>query len=77
MAFLVISAILVVVLFQLAVQILAGIDLGRRKRVRGDNRWIWVWVILLGFLPGALVYLLVGRLDDGPTGGSDPRAGGV
>ena len=64
MFLLVISVILLAVLFQLTVQILAGIDLGRRKRVRGGNKTIWMWVILVGLLPGALAYLLTGRLDD-------------
>ena len=70
MFFLVVGLILLFVLFQLSVQMLAGIDLGRRRNVRGGNKWIWVWVIMAGLLPGALVYLLFGRLsDDGPRRG--------
>ena len=68
MTFLTIAAILLLVLFQLAVQILAGIDIGRRTRVRGGNKWVWVWVILVGMLPGALVYLIAGRLRDDRPG---------
>ena len=64
MFFLVLGSILIFVFFQLSVQMLAGVDLGRRKNVRGGNKWVWVWVILAGLLPGALVYLLFGRLSD-------------
>ena len=64
MFFLVLGSILIFVFLQLSVQMLAGVDLGRRKNVRGGNKWVWVWVILAGLLPGALVYLLFGRLND-------------
>ncbi len=64
MLFLAIAAILLLVLFQLSMQMFAGIDLGRRKNVRGGNKWVWVWVILVGMLPGALAYLIFGRLSD-------------
>ena len=77
MSFLVILAILLFVFFQLAVQVLAGIDIGRRKRVRGENKWIWVWVILVGLLPGAIAYLVVGRLADEPPATFDSETGTV
>ena len=76
MFFLEISAILLFVFFQLAVQILAAIDIGRRKRVRGGNKWIWVWVILVGLLPGAITYLVAGRLGDEPPAIFDGETGG-
>ena len=57
------AVILLYVAVQIGVQIAAGRDLGKRKRVRGDNRWLWVIVILL-FLPGALAYFAFGRLPD-------------
>lgn len=60
-------SVLAYVAVQIAVQIAAGRDLGKRKRVRGGNRWLWVVVILL-LLPGALTYLAFGRLpDDEPS----------
>ena len=77
MFFLVISAILLLVFFQLAVQVLAAIDIGRRKRVRGGNKWIWVWVILVGLLPGAITYLVAGRLGDEPPVTFDGETGAV
>jgi uncharacterized membrane protein YdjX (TVP38/TMEM64 family) len=75
--FIVISAILLFVFFQLAVQVLAAIDIGRRKRVRGGNKWVWVWVILVGLLPGAIVYLVVGRLSDEPSATLEGETGAV
>lgn len=77
MFFLVISTILLFVFFQLAIQVLAAIDIGRRKRVRGGNKWIWVWVILVGLLPGAIVYLVVGRLGDELPATFDGETGAV
>ncbi|MDP7620155.1 MAG: PLDc N-terminal domain-containing protein [Dehalococcoidia bacterium] len=77
MSFLVILAILLFVFFQLGVQVLAGIDIGRRKRVRGGNKWIWVWVILVGLLPGAIAYLVAGRLGDQPPVPFDGETGAV
>lgn len=66
-ALLVLIGLLAYVAVQIAVQIAAGRDLGKRKRVRGGNRWLWVIVILL-LLPGALTYFAFGRLpDDEPT----------
>lgn len=77
MFFLVISTILLFVFFQLAIQVLAAIDIGRRKRVRGGNKWIWVWVILVGLLPGAIAYLIAGRLGDEPPATFDGETGAV
>jgi hypothetical protein len=51
------------ILVQLGLQVLAAIDLGRRKRVRGGNKWLWAIAILLGIV-GTLVYFLAGRLED-------------
>ena len=66
-AVLVLVILLAYVAVQIAVQIAAGRDLGKRKRVRGGNRWLWVIVILL-LLPGALAYFVFGRLpDDDPA----------
>ncbi len=62
-AVLVLVGLLTYVAVQIAVQIAAGRDLGKRKRVRGGNRWLWVIVILL-LLPGALAYFAFGRLPD-------------
>ena len=62
-AVLVLAGLLAYMAVQIAVQVAAGRDLGKRKRVRGGNRWLWVIVILL-LLPGALAYFAFGRLPD-------------
>ena len=62
-AVVVLVGLLAYVAVQIAVQIAAGRDLGKRKRVRGGSRWLWVAVILL-LLPGALAYFAFGRLPD-------------
>jgi hypothetical protein len=60
--------ILFLVALQLSLQVIAAIDMAKRKRVRGGNRWVWVVAILLG-LPGVLAYYLFGRVND-----TDPSA---
>ncbi len=77
MFLLVVSMILLFILLQLAVQTLAAIDIGRRKRVRGGNKWVWVWVILIGLLPGAIVYFVAGRLGDEPPATFKGETGAV
>ena len=51
-------------LVQVATQIYALIDLARRDRVRGGRKWVWAIVVALGNLPGAIVYLAIGRTVD-------------
>ena len=51
-----IVAIVVVLAVQLALQIVAVIDLVRRDRVLFDRKWIWALVIVAGNLLGAVVY---------------------
>ena len=48
---------------QITLDVIAFVDLYRRpvERVTAGNKWIWVAVILLGNLPGAILYLAVGR----------------
>ncbi len=67
------TAILAYVAVQIAVQIAAARDLGKRKRVRGGNRWLWVVVILL-LLPGALAYFAFGRLPDDDPAAMPPQS---
>ncbi len=49
------------IVLQLALQAAAIIDLVRRERVRGGNKWIWGAVIVLGEMLGPLVYFVAGR----------------
>jgi hypothetical protein len=46
---------------QLATQIYALADLARRDTVLGDRKWPWALGVALGNLPGAIIYLVVGR----------------
>ena len=62
-AVLILVGLLAYVAVQIAVQVAAARDLGKRNRVRGGNRWLWVVIILL-LLPGALAYFAFGRLPD-------------
>jgi Phospholipase_D-nuclease N-terminal len=52
---------LALIVAQVATQAYALIDLARREAVRGGRKWVWALVILLGNLPGAIAYLVVGR----------------
>lgn len=60
------------IVVQLAVQLYALADLVRRPRVRGDRKWLWALLIVVGNLLGAIIYLAIGR----PTEGVDFPAGG-
>lgn len=56
-------AVLPLALISLALEIFALVDLIRRDRreVQGENKWIWVAIIVLVSTIGSLVYLLAGR----------------
>ena len=49
-----------VILLQIALLVVALVDLIRRERTRGP-KWVWVLVILFVNLIGPVVYLLFGR----------------
>ena len=49
-----------VILLQIALLVVALVDLVRRERTRGP-KWVWVLVILFVNLIGPVVYLLFGR----------------
>jgi len=64
-----ILALLPLVLIMFALEIFALVDLIRRDRrnVRGQNKWIWALVIVFVSTLGAILYLIMGRLDEGET----------
>ena len=64
-------ALLVLLSLQLVVQLLAGVDLARRRTVRGGRKWVWALIILTGSLPGAAFYLAYGRMPDSEEPGPD------
>ena len=50
-------------ILQLALMIVALVDLIKRQRVRGDNKVLWALVIVLVNIIGPVVYLIFGRED--------------
>ncbi|HOG46697.1 MAG TPA: PLD nuclease N-terminal domain-containing protein [Anaerolineae bacterium] len=50
-----------IVVLQVALQVIAIVDLVRREKVRGGNKWVWGAVIVLGEIIGPLVYFVAGR----------------
>ena len=49
-----------IALLQLALIVVALIDLARRERTRGP-KWVWVLIILFINLIGPIIYFVVGR----------------
>jgi hypothetical protein len=52
-----------VVLIELALLIIALVDLIRREKTRGP-KWVWVLVIVLINFIGPIVYFITGRTDE-------------
>ncbi len=52
-----------IIFIQLVLQVVALVDLAKRKRVTGGNKWVWVVAIVLGNMLGAAAYLLMGRKE--------------
>ena len=57
------AILLVIVVAQLVLQIYAVVDLVRRDAVLGGRKWVWALVIAFGNLVGAIVYLVVARVE--------------
>jgi hypothetical protein len=57
-------ALLILGSLQLIVQLIAWVDLARRRTVRGGKKWVWTLVIGAGSLPGAALYLAYGRMPE-------------
>lgn len=71
-------ALLVLLSLQAVLQVLALVDLARRRSVRGGKKWVWAIVIVGGAIVGATAYLVIGRRaytnDAGPDTARDaPR----
>jgi len=48
-------------LVEIALMVIALVDIIRRERVRGGNKVLWILVVVLIGVVGPLVYLLFGR----------------
>ncbi len=44
------------VVIQTSMQVIALISLSKRKKVRFENKWIWVIIIVLGGIIGSIAY---------------------
>jgi hypothetical protein len=64
----------VVLLIELTLDVIALVDLYRRPidRVTLGNKWVWVAIIVLVSLLGAILYLAIGRKPAVPSGGETP-----
>jgi hypothetical protein len=51
------------ILLQLGLMIAALVDLFRRERVAGGNKWVWGLVIVFVSTFGPLAYFVFGRKD--------------
>ncbi len=51
-------------LLELALLVIALLDLIKRKHVTGGNKWIWGVLIVLVQVIGPAIYLIVGRKED-------------
>lgn len=45
---------------QLTLQVIALINLSRREKVRFNNKWFWVPIIMLGSILGIIAYFAFG-----------------
>jgi hypothetical protein len=48
-------------LIEIALMVVALVDVVKRERVRGGNKVVWILVIVLISMIGPMVYLLFGR----------------
>jgi hypothetical protein len=58
-------------LLELGLLVFALLDVVRRRRVRGNNKVVWILVIVLINVIGPIIYLAVGRQEDGVDSDQD------
>ena len=59
-----------IALLQIGLMIWALVDVIRRDYVRGNNKVVWILVIVIINIIGPIIYLLLGR-SDGPKEGEE------
>ena len=52
------------ILVEIGLTAFALYDLVKRKRVKGDNKWLWGVVIVLINIIGPIIYLIAGRVEE-------------
>jgi len=52
------------ILLELGLMVFALVDIVRRRRVRGDNKVLWILLIVLVQIIGPIIYLTLGRLEE-------------
>ncbi len=52
-----------IIILELTLLVIALVDLVKRKHVTGDNKIIWVLVVLLFQIIGPIIYLVAGRKE--------------
>jgi hypothetical protein len=71
------ALVLALTVVQLATQVYALVDLVRRDTARGGRKWLWALLIAFGNLPGAIIYLAIGRTGPpAPTSDGGAAAAG-
>lgn len=55
---------------QFGLQIIALVNLSKRNKVRFDNKWIWVLIIVFGNLLGPIAYFIF-RGDEDESSSED------
>ncbi len=50
-----------VILIELGLMAFALVDLVKRKKVKGGNKWVWGIVIVLANIIGPIIYFIAGR----------------
>jgi hypothetical protein len=51
-------------LIEIGLLVFALIDLVKRKRVRGGNKWLWGIIIVVFNIIGPILYLILGRQEE-------------
>ena len=51
-------------LLEIGLLVFALLDVIKRKRVRGNNKIIWILIIVLVEIIGPIIYLAVGRQEE-------------
>lgn len=60
-----------IIIIELALLIVALLDLSKRQKVKGESKLLWVLLIIFVNLIGPIVYLVWGRHGEGEEGPYD------